>query len=201
MLTAALEESKEERMKPRVTIALVLLSLLAGCVPQQQYQQELQENQQLLYMNQTYQNLNKSLVSEVKNDQVEIKQLKNKLQITLVNDILFPEGGWEVGPRGIAVLAKVAPSLQNLNGKEIVVQGYTDNFPVVGDLKARFPTNWELSAARACNVVRHLQTQGVDPAILAAEAFGEYHPVASNDTEQGRRKNRRIDIVIEDQGT
>ena len=187
-------------MKAKVAVALISLSLLAGCVPQQQYQQEVQENQQLQYMNGTYQNLNKSLETEVKSDQVEIKQLKNKLQVTLVNEILFPEGGWEVGRQGIEVLNKVAPSLQNLNGKQVVVQGYTDNLPVEGTLKARFPTNWELSAARACNVVRHLQTQGVDPAILAAEAFGEYHPVASNDSEQGRRKNRRINIVIEDAG-
>jgi len=188
----------EEDMKLKKPIALVALLMLSGCVPQQQYQQEVQENQQLLYMNQTYQNLNKSLEREVKNDQVEIKQLKNRLQVTLVNEILFPEGGWEVGRQGVEVLNKVAPSLQNLEGKQVVVQGFTDNLPVEGTLKARFPTNWELSAARATNVVRHLQAQGVDPSTMAAEAFGEYRPIASNDTPEGRRKNRRINIVIED---
>ncbi len=182
----------------RLAVALLALPLLAGCVPQQQYQQEVQQNQQLLYMNQTYENLNKNLESEVKNDQVEIKQLKNRLQVTMVNDILFAEGGWEVGRQGVEVLAKVAPSLQNLSGKEVVVEGYTDNLPVEGTLRSRFPTNWELSAARACNVVRHLQSQGVDPAMLAAEGFGQYRPVASNDTPEGRHKNRRINIVIED---
>lgn len=186
-------------MKAGVPVVFVALTLLAGCVPQQQYQQEVQQNQQLLYMNETYQNLNKNLESEVKSDQVQIKQLKNRLQVTMVNEILFPEGGWEVGRQGIEVLNKVAPSLQNLSGKQIVIQGYTDNLPVEGTLRNRFPTNWELSAARATNVVRHLQTQGLDPSILAAEAFGEYHPVAPNDTPEGRRKNRRINIVIEDQ--
>ena len=65
-------------------------------------------------------------------------------------------------------------------------------------LRARFPTNWELSADRATNIVRHLQTLGLDPSMLVAEAFGQYHPIASNETPEGRRKNRRINIVIED---
>ncbi|HTR63594.1 MAG TPA: OmpA family protein [Candidatus Binataceae bacterium] len=185
-------------MKLRVSVVLVMMSLLAGCASQQQHQQEVQQNQQLLYMNETYENLNHNLETEVKSDQVEVKQLKDRLQVTLVNEILFPEGGWEVGPHGIEVLMKVAPSLENLNGKIIVVQGFTDNLPVDEALRARFPTNWELSASRATNVVRHLQAQGIDPATLAAEAFGEYHPIAPNDTPEGRRKNRRINIVIED---
>ena len=183
----------------RLAAVLIALPLLAGCVPQSQYNQEVQQNQQLLYMNDTYENLNKSLEAEVKSDQVEIKQLKNELKVTLVNDILFPEGGWEVSRQGVSVLSKVAPSLQNLSGKEIVIEGFTDNLPVEGELRNRFPTNWELSAARACNVVRHLQAQGIDPTVLAAEGFGEYRPVASNDTPEGRHKNRRIDIVIQDQ--
>ena len=185
-------------MKLRLQVALMMVSLLAGCVSQQQYQREVQQNQQLLYMNETYENLNKNLETEVKSEQVEVKQLKNRLQVSLVNEILFPEGGWEVGRRGIEVLMKVAPSLENLSGKRIVVQGFTDNVPVDETLRTRFATNWELSASRATNVVRHLQAQGVDPATLAAEAFGEYHPVASNETPEGRRKNRRINIVIED---
>jgi len=185
-------------MKAGVPVVLIAISLLAGCASQQQYQPEAQQNQQLLYMNETYENLNKSLEAEVKNDQVEVKQLKNRLQVTLVNEILFPEGGWEVSPKGIEVLMKVAPSLENLGGKRIVVQGFTDNHPVDETLRDRFPTNWELSASRATNVVRHLQAQGVDPHTLAAEAFGQYHPVAPNDTPEGRRKNRRINIVIED---
>ena len=185
-------------MKLRLTIAIAVLPLLAGCVPQQQYQQEVQQNQQLLYMNQTYENLNKNLESEVKTDNVEIKQLKNRLQVTLVNEILFPEGGWEVSRQGMEVLNKVVPSLQSLNGKQVIIEGYTDNLPLVGELRNRFPTNWELSAGRACSVVRHLQNQGIDPSMLGAEGFGEYRPVASNDTPEGRRKNRRINIIIED---
>ena len=116
----------------------------------------------------------------------------------MADEILFPEGGWEVGPHGIEMLKKVSPSLQGLSGKRDVVQGFTDSLPVAATLRARFPTNWELSADRATNIVRHLQTLGLDPSMLVAEAFGQYHPIASNETPEGRRKNRRINIVIED---
>jgi len=187
-------------MKVLVPLALVLFLLPASCGSQQQPPPEIQPDLQPPYMNETYENLNKSLEAEVKAGHVEIKQLKNRLQVTLANEILFPEDGWEVGPKGIDVLMKVAPSLENLNGKRVIVQGFTDNVPVEETLRTRFPTYWELSASRATNVVRHLQAQGVDPATLAAEAFGQYHPVVPNDTAEGKRKNQRINIVIEDAG-
>jgi chemotaxis protein MotB len=185
-------------MRSKLPLGLMVVWLIAGCGTQPQYQQPVQQDQQALYMNDTYGDLNKSLEVEVKIDQVQIKQLKNRIEITMADEILFPEGGWEVGPHGIEVLSKVSPSLQSLNGKRVIVQGFTDSLPVAAMLRTRFPTNWELSADRATNVVRHLQTQGVDPSTLAAEAFGQYHPIASNETPEGRRKNRRINIVIED---
>jgi chemotaxis protein MotB len=185
-------------MRSKLPLGLMVVGLIAGCGAQPQYQQPVQQDQQVLYMNDTYGDLNKSLKVEVKSDQVQIKQLKNRIEVTMADEILFPEGGWEVGAHGIEVLSKVSPSLQSLNGKRVIVQGFTDSLPVAATLRTRFPTNWELSADRATNVVRHLQTQGVDPSTLAAEAFGQYHPIASNETPEGRRKNRRINIVIED---
>ena len=172
--------------------------LVAGCGTQQQYQQPLPRDEQFLYMDDTYQDLNKSLEAEIKSDQVQVKQLKSRIQVTMADEILFSEGGWEVGPHGIEVLNKVSPSLQGLNGERVLVQAFTDSLPVTATFRAPFPTNWELSANRATNVVRHLQTLGVDPSTLVAEAFGQYHPIASNETLEGRRKNRRINIVIED---
>jgi chemotaxis protein MotB len=185
-------------MGSKLLLALLVVSLVTGCGMQPQYQQPLSQDEQVLYMNDTYENLNKSLEVEIKSDQVQVKQLKNRIQVTIADEILFPEGGWEVGPHGIGILNKVSPSLQGLNGKRIVVQGFTDSRPVAEALRVRFPTNWELSADRATNVVRHLQTLGVDPSTLVAEAFGQYHPIASNETPEGRRKNRRINIIIED---
>jgi chemotaxis protein MotB len=185
-------------MGSKLPLVLMIVALMAGCGAQPQYQQPPPQGEQAPYMNDTYETLNKSLEAEIKSDQVQVKQLKNRIQVTMADEILFPLGGWEVGPHGIEVLNKVSPSLQGLNGKRIAVQGFTDNLPVSPTLRARFPTNWELSAERATNVVRHLQTLGIDPSSLVAEAFGQYHPIASNETLEGRRKNRRINIVIED---
>jgi len=185
-------------MRSKLPLLLMVVSLMAACGTQQQYQQPPSQDEQVLYMNDTYENLTKSLVAEIKSEQVQVKQLKNRIQVTIADEILFSEGGWEVGAHGIEVLNKVSPSLQGLKGRRVVVQGFTDGLPVPATLHARFPTDWELSADRATNVVRHLQTLGVDPSTLAAEAFGRYHPIASNQTAEGRRENRRINIVIED---
>jgi chemotaxis protein MotB len=80
-----------------------------------------------------------------------------------------------------------------------VIEGFTDNELILEPLKSRFPNNWYLSAARAISVVSYLEEQGIDPNELSAVAFGKYHPVASNDSREGRAQNRRINIVIQDQ--
>jgi chemotaxis protein MotB len=186
-------------MQVRRLIALCVMVMIAGCVPQSQYNQEVQQNQQLLYLNETYQQLNQSLQSEVTANQVQIRQLQNRLEVTMVNDILYPEGGWVLSQRGQQELNKIVPALQGVAGKQIVIQGYTDNLPILPPLANRFPTNWALSAARSVSVVTYLVAQGIDPNQLSAVAFGQYHPIASNDTPEGRDQNRRINIVIQDQ--
>jgi chemotaxis protein MotB len=186
-------------MKIRKIAVLPVLLLLAGCVPQSQYNQEVQQAQQLQYMNSTYKQLNQNLQTEVNSDQVHIQQLRNKLKVTMVNAILFPEGGWELHDQGKQELNKIVPTLQSVAGKQIVIAGYTDNLGILPPLAERFPSNWDLSAARAIAVVRYLETQGLDPNHMAAVAFGKYHPIAPNDTPEGRAKNRRIDINIQDE--
>ena len=186
-------------MKARKTILLCSLAFIAGCVPQQQYNQEVQQVQQRSYMDSTYKQLNQNLQTEVNADQVQITQLRNRLQVTMVNAILFPEGGWELSQNGRQELGKIVPTLQGVSGKQIVIEGFTDNEPILEPLASRFPNNWYLSAARAISVVSYLEGQGLDPNELSAVAFGKYHPVASNDTTAGRAQNRRINIVIQDQ--
>ena len=185
----------------RMTRLLVVAAIatLAGCVPQQQYNQEVQQNQQLTYLDHTYQQLNQSLQSEVAANQVQIKQLQNRLEVTMVNSILFPEGSWELHQQGRQQLNKVMPALQGLAGKQIVIQGFTDSLPIEEPLARRFPTNWDLAAGRAVSVVRYFEEQGLDPNQLSAVSFGKYHPVAPNDTPEGRARNRRINIEIQDQ--
>jgi len=186
-------------MKTRKLILLCGLAFIAGCVPQQQYNQEVQQVQHLTYMDNTYKQLNQNLQTEVNADQVQIQQLQNRLQVTMVNAILFPEGGWELSQNGKQELSKIAPTLQGVSGKQIVIEGYTDNEVILEPLKSRFPNNWYLSAARAISVLSFMEEQGLDPNELSAVAFGKYHPVASNDSPSGRAQNRRINIVIQDQ--
>src|SRR5208283_286072 len=99
-------------MKIGTLMMVIALATLAGCVPQSQYSQQVQQNQQLLYLNGTYQQLNQSLQSEVATNQVQIKQLQNRLEVTIVNSILFTEGGWELHKQGRQQLTKVLPALQ-----------------------------------------------------------------------------------------
>jgi chemotaxis protein MotB len=186
-------------MKTRLVLTVLISVLASACVPQQQYNQEVQQVQHLTYMDNTYKQLNQNLQTEVSTDQVQIKQLQNRLQVTMVNAILFPEGGWELSQNGKQELGKIVPTLQGVTGKQIVIEGFTDNEVILEPLKSRFPNNWYLSAARAISVVSYLEEQGLDPNQLSAVAFGKYHPVASNDSPEGREQNRRINIVIQDQ--
>jgi chemotaxis protein MotB len=113
-----------------------------------------------------------------------------------MDEIMFASGSAELGQGGRSVLDKAVPTLSKLSGHWIDVQGYTDNEPIGPALKGRYPSNWELSSARATAVVRCLQHTGVDPANIVACAFSEYQPVASNETAGGRQKNRRIEIEL-----
>lgn len=108
---------------------------------------------QVVDQEQTYQALDQRLQAEVNADQVEIQQLQDRLKVTVLNEILFPEGGWELNQKGRETLNKIVPVLKNLTNQRIEVNGYTDNVPIGPELKSRFPSNWELSTARATDVV------------------------------------------------
>jgi chemotaxis protein MotB len=94
------------------------------------------------------------------------------------------------------VLQKVVDILKSVTDKAIRIEGHTDNVKIGEVLARKYPTNWELSASRAVNVTRFLQAQGLNPEDLSAAAYGEYMPVADNETSEGRVKNRRIEIVL-----
>ena len=168
---------------------LCTMLVVAGCVSQNTYDKEAQ-------LAAEYTALNQKLSRELSGDRAEITQLKNELKVTMVNEILFPEGGWRLSPKGEQTLEKIAPTLSNLQGKQIVVQGFTDNEPIGPALKSQFPSNLELSSARADNVARFLTSKGVPQNSISAQGFGDARPVADNSTAQGRAKNRRVEIVI-----
>ena len=144
----------------------------------------------------TYEGLLNEMKDEIEQGQIVITELKGKLTVDVVDKILFDSGQVEIKPEGLAVLKKVVDILIPVSDKIIRVEGHTDNVPIKGGLAKRYPTNWELSAARAITVTRYLENEGLDPALLSAAAFGEYQPVADNDTPEGRAKNRRIAIVL-----
>ncbi len=145
----------------------------------------------------TYEDLTSKLEKEIREGQVQIREMKGRLTVTIVDKILFPSGSTEISQEGKIVLDKVVGVLKDAKDKRIQVEGHTDNVPIVSDLKKRYPTNWELSTGRATEVVRYLQEKGgINPHLLSAMGYGEYQPVAPNTTEEGKHKNRRIEIVL-----
>jgi chemotaxis protein MotB len=142
--------------------------------------------------------LAKVLEPEINAGNVRIKRRGNELVVELSDQILFDSGHAEINEGGQQVLAHVAPSLLRLEGYSIQVGGHTDRTRVVNpETQERFPTNWELSAARATNVVRQLEERGKIPgARLMATGFAQYRPVAGNATADDRKKNRRIELVL-----
>ncbi|HTN44191.1 MAG TPA: OmpA family protein [Nitrospiria bacterium] len=169
---------------------------------QQQVRSLQQENASLVASSERQQEqfdaLVKDLSSEVQKGELQVKQYKNMLSVELAEQIFFDSGRAKLKPRGTEVLKKVGEALKGYGDKIIRVVGHTDNRPVAKSLQGTFPTNWELSVARATTVVRFLQDVGVPPERMVASGRAEYDPVAPNDTPEGRQQNRRIEIMLID---
>jgi len=144
----------------------------------------------------TYESMLEKMKSEISKGQITISELKGKLTVNMVDSILFDSGKAEVKKGGLEILGKVISILKDVKDKSIRIEGHTDNVQISRALAQRYPTNWELSAARAINVARYLQDEGIDPGQLSAVAYGEWKPVGENDTPEGRAKNRRIEIIL-----
>jgi chemotaxis protein MotB len=119
-----------------------------------------------------------------------------RVVLQLHNDVLFDTGESEVKPAGKTALAEIAATLRGVGAKRFQVAGHTDNQPITTEKKKLFPTNWELSTARAIAVVKLLTAEGVDPATLSAAGYGPYDAVSPNGTPDGQAKNRRIEITL-----
>jgi len=147
-----------------------------------------------------YDKLRADLSDEVKKGQLQIRELEGKLTVDVAEQLFFDSGRATLKDTGKQVLQKVADSLKSYEDKAIRIVGHTDNVPISGGLQKVFPSNWELSAARATTVVRFLQDAGIAPERLVATGRAEYAPVAPNDSAEGRQKNRRIEITLIDRG-
>jgi chemotaxis protein MotB len=146
-----------------------------------------------------YDALVNKLSKEVQSGQLKVRQYQNMLSVDVAEQIFFDSGRAALKSSGKDVLKQVGEALKSYDKKIIRVVGYTDNVPISQAIQNIYPTNWELSVARAINVVRFLQEVGVPPERLVASGRGEYAPVAPNDTPEGRQKNRRIEIMLIDQ--
>ncbi len=140
-----------------------------------------------------YRQLAKRLANMVESGKLSVKVRNGKMVIELANNILFDPGKTELKEDGQAALTELAGVLSSIKDRSFLVTGHTDNVPISS---SKFKSNWELSTARAVNVVTYLQDAGVTPQNLAAAGYGEYDPVASNETDEGKALNRRIEIVL-----
>jgi chemotaxis protein MotB len=148
-------------------------------------------------LEQKYQQMQQQLQSEINADQVKITQLEGQLKVTFKDQILFPSGSWQVSSGARQTLDKIVPSLQGLQSTKVVVDGYTDNVPIGAELRRQgIANNIDLSSRRADGVASFLRNQGVNPNLLSAQGFGDAHPIASNDTAEGRAQNRRIEVTL-----
>ncbi len=155
-----------------------------------------EEQQEVDELRSTYDELVTELQSEVAAGRIEIERLREGLQVKLSQEILFPKGSARVSAGGRGVLERVAGRLGG-EGHAVQVLGHTDPHAIRGRLAQQYPSNWELGAARAAAVVRILEGAGVASARLSAISHGPHRPVASNDSAEGRARNRRIEIRLQ----
>ena len=145
-----------------------------------------------------YDALVRNLTEEVKKGELQVRQYKDMLTVDVAEQLFFDSGRANLKDTGKAVLKKVGEALKGYEDKVIRVVGHTDNVPITKSLQKVFPSNWELSVARATTVVRYLQEVGIPPERMVASGRAEYQPIAENDSAEGRKKNRRIEITLVD---
>ena len=155
------------------------------------------QQQVIKLLDDTKKTIESSLKDQIDSKGIEIVDTADRLKVVLTDKILFDPGSQEISVEGKKLLLALSESFKMDDTYHIVVEGHTDNVPLGKRLKKRYPTNWELAAARAASVVRFLQWQGgVDPKRLSLVSHAAYRPVVSNQTEEGRRQNRRIVITL-----
>lgn len=143
-----------------------------------------------------YGDFRRDLNTEIARGEITVTEFPDKLIVTLPERVLFQSGSATINKSGKRALARVARILQKVRNNRIRIEGHTDSTPMIYR-GGRYASNWELSAARAASVVRHLQKKGaINPQLLAVAGYGPYAPAAANNTNKGRSQNRRIEIAV-----
>jgi chemotaxis protein MotB len=169
-----------------------------GAALAEQLQEAQQEKErELSSMKGTYDHPVVSLQTEISQKEIALHQTNERLTVTILDRVLFPSGQATLTPEGEQVMGKVASVLTKMGDRRILIEGHTDNVAIGTALSARFPTNWELSTARATEVVKYLISHTQLPASrLSAVGRADTAPIANNATEEGRRLNRRIELIV-----
>jgi chemotaxis protein MotB len=197
---AMLAQEKEQLAQEKSALDAEKAALEAKLAAEQSQGEELgsklrDRDEEAKKLQATYDGLVKSLQKEVKAGQIEVTQLRDGLRVNVSQDILFDSGSAALDKNGTAVLSRVATELKK-SSHQIVVMGHTDNKPIRPTLSKQYPSNWELAGARAASVVRLFASVGLQSKRMLAVSVADSQPVASNKTEEGRAKNRRIEIRL-----
>lgn len=156
-----------------------------------------EKESEITRLNATYRNLVTDMKDEIKKGEITITRLKDKLTVNLVDKIIFPTGKATLKMQGKKVLSRIGEILKDVAEKQIRIEGHTDNVPIGRALRKKFPTNWELSAARATNVARFfIDTVGLDKHFISVGGYADNKPIDTNETKEGRANNRRIEILL-----
>lgn len=185
----------------RTALVLFLTLSLTGCTfifqkGRRSDAQKIEElSSQLDELSRSKSMLEQKLSQEISDKQVKLQMMEKGLVITVVGDLLFDSGKAKIRPEAYPLLDKVSALLkENMSQFNIGIEGHTDNVPIKS---SGWKSNWELSTARALSVLHYLEKdEGISPERLSAIGYGEYRPVASNDSRDGRKQNRRVEIVI-----
>ena len=181
-----------------VAITFAVMFGLTGCVSQQKYEAQQQKYDALQAR---YDQLNQTMSSEIGAKQMHIERLQNAIKVTVNDQLLFPSGDWQMPATAQQTIAKMVPILAPMQQTKIMVNGYTDNVPIGPGLKRQgVSSNLVLSQKRADNVMQFMIAQGVNPALVSAQGFGDADPVASNDTPEGQAQNRRVELTLSGSG-
>jgi len=186
---------------PKSALVLFLIFSLTGCtfIFQKGRRSDIQRidelTAQLEELSRAKGMLEQKLGQEIGDNQIKLQMMEKGLVITVVGDLLFDSGKAQIKSEAFPLLGKVSSVLKdNMSQFNVGIEGHTDNIPIK---VSGYKSNWELSTTRALSVVHYLvNEQGISPERLSAIGYGEYRPVASNDTKDGRKQNRRVEIVI-----
>jgi len=161
-------------------------------IPESLAKEKIKDDAENLQLERIAGEFEKSFEDLIYQEKISVKTDENWIEVSLNDTVIFSSGGVEPVHEALAIIEKIA-RIMSEHDNAMLVEGHTDNIPIRSSL---YPSNWELSAARAASVVRYLALEGIAADRMGAMGYGEFQPVARNDTNEGKRKNRRVILLI-----